>query len=46
MADSTNRRRKRSKKPGYDEPFNYNKIAWVLLGLLVIAGLTIRYFNW
>jgi hypothetical protein len=47
MASTSNtKKRKRSKKPGYDQPFNYDKVAWLLLGLLLIGVLAMRHFNW
>jgi hypothetical protein len=39
-------KRKRSKRPGYDRPFDSNIIAWILLGLLIAGVFTIKYFNW
>jgi hypothetical protein len=38
-------KRKRSKRPGYDRPFDSNKIALLLLALLVLTVLTMKYFK-
>jgi hypothetical protein len=37
--------RKRSTQ-GYKLPFNSNKIAWLLLALLLLVVLTMKTFNW
>jgi hypothetical protein len=40
-------RRKRSrKKSHYPTPYNWDKIAWVLLVALVLGVLAIRQFGW
>jgi hypothetical protein len=44
-SNSTLRKRKRSKRPGYDRPFDSNKIALLLLALLVLTVLTMKYFK-